>query len=189
MHINHKVHEDFPNAHKGTSVFFVRSWCSLWLRVFMKRFLTALPMTSLYKVLIFNDNKKTLFYSPIPKLWERPLSPSNFEGVSGAGRRGSLYTTLFFNLLFIRKFILKKFLYKLPRPAVRLGNPLLKVKRSLANRRPPLQKFEGELCHNARGGQCRQAAAVRVFSLRSKQACRPDFLFLFDQAKRKREKK
>jgi len=103
-----------------------------------------------------NYNIKTQSYSPIPKLWERPLSPSklipskNWRG--GSHRltgwwvpegRGSLYTTLFFNLLFIRNFILKKFLYKLPRPAVRLGNPLLKVKRNLANRRPPLQNLKG----------------------------------------------
>ena len=99
-----------------------------------------LPKTVLCKWLIFNDTKAQ-FYSPIPKLWERPLSPSNFEGVPEG--RGSLYTTLFFNTLFTKIFILKKFLYKLPRPAVRLGNPLIKVIRIWANRRPPLQNLKG----------------------------------------------
>ena len=31
MFINPKVHEDFHKAHKGAMVFFVHSWCSLWL--------------------------------------------------------------------------------------------------------------------------------------------------------------
>ena len=75
------------------------------------------------------------------KLWERPLSPSNFEGVPEG--RGSLYITMFFNLLFIRKSVLKIFLYKLPRPAVRFGTPSIKIKRNLANCRSPLQNLKG----------------------------------------------
>jgi len=101
----------------------------------------TVPMIVLCNILIFNYNTKTQFYSPIPKLWEQPLSPSNFEGVPEGW--GSLYITLFSNLLFIRKIILEKFIYKLPRPAVRLENTFIKVKHISANRRPPLQNLKG----------------------------------------------
>jgi len=33
MFNNHKEHEDFHKVHKGTSVFFVHSWCSLRLNL------------------------------------------------------------------------------------------------------------------------------------------------------------
>ena len=94
-------------------------------------------MTALCNILIFNYNTKTQFYFPIPKLWERPLSPSNFEGVPEG--RGSLYSNYEFSITNYELNVL----YKLPRPAVRLGNPLVKVKRNLANRRPPLQNLKG----------------------------------------------
>jgi len=109
----------------------------------------ALPMTTLCNILIFNHNTKTQSYSLIPKLWERPLSPSNFEGVPEG--RGSLHINYEFSIT-NRSHVSGKlseanyelnFLYKLPRPAVRLGNPLIKAKRNLANRRPPLQNLKG----------------------------------------------